>query len=100
MGARLNGKVAIVTGAAQGIGLAIARRFLQEGAKLALIDDQEGALLEAQQSLAAGSSACAFAVVSSGAAVDAVFDPIVKAIGSPTILVNNAGIAISGGPRR
>ena len=39
---RLEGKVAIVTGGAQGLGLAIVRRFLQEGARVAVVDLKEG----------------------------------------------------------
>ncbi|HEY4897842.1 MAG TPA: SDR family oxidoreductase [Solirubrobacteraceae bacterium] len=44
MGARLEGKVAIVTGAAGGIGAAVARRFVNEGARVLLTDTREEAL--------------------------------------------------------
>jgi NAD(P)-dependent dehydrogenase (short-subunit alcohol dehydrogenase family) len=47
---RLSGKVAIVTGGAQGLGLAIARRFAQEGARIAVVDrNGEGAMVAAAE---------------------------------------------------
>ena len=49
--ARLTGKTALITGGTTGIGLATARRFLQEGARLAITGHNEGTLAEARQTL-------------------------------------------------
>lgn len=99
MGVRLKGKAAIVTGGAQGIGLAITMHFLREGARVAVIDRNSEALAEAERELGPSVELATFtADVSSGASVDAIFDALVAAIGAPNVLVNNAGTAISGGP--
>jgi NAD(P)-dependent dehydrogenase (short-subunit alcohol dehydrogenase family) len=87
---RLTDKVAIVTGATQGIGLACARRLLQEGARVMLVDIQaEGAA--AAQGL--GQQARFFAAdVSLKVDVDAMIAATVAEFGRIDILVNNAGV--------
>ena len=87
---RLNQKVAIVTGATQGIGLACARRLLQEGARVMLVDIQrEGA--ELVQEL--GAQARFFAAdVSLKVDVDAMIAATIAEFGRIDILVNNAGV--------
>jgi glucose 1-dehydrogenase len=86
----LDGKVAIVTGGARGIGLAIARRFVADGAKVVIGDiDQAG---EAQAH-ALGPD-CRFVATDVGQAADAnaLIAAASTAFGSIDVLVNNAGI--------
>jgi 3-oxoacyl-[acyl-carrier protein] reductase len=91
---RLEGRVALVTGAAQGFGLAIAERLAAEGAALALLDRQADRLEAATQTLeAAGVDALALtADVARAAAVRAAVDRATARFGRLDILVNSAGI--------
>jgi NAD(P)-dependent dehydrogenase (short-subunit alcohol dehydrogenase family) len=87
---RLDQQVAIVTGATQGIGLACARRLLQEGARVMLVDIQpEGAAVAASLG-----DAAAFFVADVGqkADVDAMTAATMARFGRIDILVNNAGV--------
>ncbi|HSM42140.1 MAG TPA: SDR family oxidoreductase [Afifellaceae bacterium] len=87
---RLEGKRAIVTGAASGFGLGIARRFAEEGARVAVVDiNGEGAKTVAQE---IGEAAIAVACdVSKRADIDATVDAAMEAFGGVDIVVNNAG---------
>ncbi|GAA1832831.1 3-oxoacyl-ACP reductase FabG [Pseudonocardia ailaonensis] len=87
-------RVAIVTGAARGIGAATALRLAQDGHKVAVIDLEESAAKGTVDAIvAAGGTAIAVgADVSDSAAVDAAVERVVAELGGPTILVNNAGI--------
>lgn len=92
--AQLDGKIAIVTGAARGIGQAIAVKLASEGADIALCDVEKDWLTETAGLIAAkGRRAECYAVdVGHGAAVQTAVDQIVETFGKIDILINNAGI--------
>ena len=94
--AQLDGKVAIITGAASGIGKEIAKRFAIEGAKVVIADLQSpSAEATAAEINRAGGIATGVAMdVSDEAAVDAAIATTVERFGGVDILVSNAGIQI------
>ena len=91
---RLEGKAAIVTGGAQGIGRATAIRLAEEGAKVVIGDLQEsGAQAVANEIIATGGQAHGMALdVRDRSQVQAVVDAAVARFGSLDILMNNAGV--------
>jgi 3-oxoacyl-[acyl-carrier protein] reductase len=91
---RLAGRVAIVTGAARGIGRGVATAFAREGAALALVDRDDHALHEAREECAGhGNRVIAIvADVSDPQAVQAMVDQTLAELGGLHILVNNAGV--------
>ena len=90
MGNRLKDKVAIITGAAKGIGFATAQRFAQEGAKVMIADIGLEALKAAGLQIP-GSEAYVMNVTDR-ASIQAAVDQIMQRHGRIDILINNAGI--------
>jgi NAD(P)-dependent dehydrogenase (short-subunit alcohol dehydrogenase family) len=91
---RLKEKVAIVTGAARGIGEAMVLRFVAEGAKVTLCDIDEHTLKEVASKVNDMNGKCFMAVgdISQKAFVESVVADTVKNLGDLDILVNNAAI--------
>ncbi|EON24910.1 short-chain dehydrogenase/reductase SDR [Nocardioides sp. CF8] len=92
---RFDGRVAVITGAARGIGFGTAQRFASEGASVAIVDLDEAAAQEAAGRLELTDDALAIGVgcdVSDVAAAEAAIQAVVDELGGIHILVNNAGI--------
>ncbi|WP_216907819.1 3-oxoacyl-ACP reductase FabG [Nocardia noduli] len=85
----LEGRVAVVTGGAQGIGLAIAAAFVREGARVVVGDLNPGTARETLGSEVARAVRCD---VTSAADVSALLDTALTEFGSVDVMVNNAGI--------
>lgn len=94
----LKGKVAVVTGAASGIGRAMAQRFAREGMKLVLADIEDKPLAEAREALVRdGVEALAVTTdVSKLEQVEALARRTFEAFGTAHVLCNNAGVAAGG----
>jgi 3-oxoacyl-[acyl-carrier protein] reductase len=97
----LKGKSVIVTGAAGGIGLAICRKFVQQGASVAVVDLKQDAVDNAAELLRVEAAACQGCVprvlglavdVSDPAATVSMAQAVKEAFGSIDCLINNAGI--------
>ena len=96
---QLTGKVAVVTGAASGIGRALADRFAAEGMRIVLADVEEQALDTATEELrAAGAEAVGIPTdVSVAADLEHLRDVALRAFGTVHVVCNNAGVG-AGGP--
>lgn len=97
---RLARRVALVSGAANGIGLAITARFVAEGACVTMLD-RDGERLQAaaaalRQRHGGDAIATVVADLRDEAAIDAAYDAAALAFGGVDLLVNNAGLSISG----
>src|SRR5262245_59747681 len=92
---RLKGRVCIVTGAAQGIGLATARRFLEEGATVALCDLRRDSVDSAVEWLSDLGTVEGYAVdVTKRDQIDSMVSEVRAKYGGVDVLVNNAGITL------
>src|ERR1039458_1537641 len=94
----LTGRVAVITGAASGIGLAMANAFAAEGMSVVLADVDEAGLNDVSKRLNDnGTRAIAVPTdVREAAAVDALRDAAVSAFGAAHVICNNAGIGVGG----
>jgi 3-oxoacyl-[acyl-carrier protein] reductase len=88
---RFDGRVAVITGAARGIGNGCAQRFADEGARVAVLDLDQAAASEAAGRLGDGHAGIA-CDVRDAAGVDAAVERVVSELGGIHILVNNAGV--------
>jgi NAD(P)-dependent dehydrogenase (short-subunit alcohol dehydrogenase family) len=89
---RLDGKVALITGGARGIGAAIAKRFVADGAKIVISDVQKDLLEGVAKSLKSGMVATCTGDVTNWDDVQKMVKETVKFGGKIDVLVNNAGI--------
>ena len=89
----LTGKRVLITGGAGGIGLATARRFLEEGSQVVLLDRDETACRRAEHELP-GVAGVLRADVSEPSAVAMAFERLHALLGGIDVLVNNAGISV------
>ncbi|MCH9610847.1 MAG: 3-oxoacyl-[acyl-carrier-protein] reductase FabG [Chlamydiales bacterium] len=94
----LKDKVAIVTGGTRGIGFAIAKRLIQEGADVALFGQNQARGEEAAEQLSKDGQRVKFYAVdvADGSAVDLAISKVSEELGPIDILVNNAGITRDG----
>jgi NAD(P)-dependent dehydrogenase (short-subunit alcohol dehydrogenase family) len=88
----LRGKKVLITGGARGIGAATAKRFLEEGAKVVVLDCDEEGLRRIEKSLPSLSGTIS-ADVSNAEALAHAFNKLDKLLGGLDVLINNAGIS-------
>ena len=92
----LNGRVVVLTGAAGGIGSAIARRLSADGARLVLVDRNTDGLTALAASLAPAPVTCRVVDLSQLDQLDALAQDITAEHGAVHVLINNAGLTVHG----
>ena len=90
---RLDGKVAIVTGGATGLGRAIALRYAQEGARVVIADRGDAEPVATEARAAGGAAVASRTDITDETAVKALVDLAIRDFGTVDILVNNAAVA-------
>ncbi len=90
---QLTGKTCVVTGAARGIGFALAEKLIAGGARVVLSDIDAGALREAVKRLPDGGAVCVVADVSKAADMQRLAEEAASAFGPIDVWINNAGLA-------
>ncbi|WGI22885.1 SDR family NAD(P)-dependent oxidoreductase [Amylibacter sp. IMCC11727] len=93
----ITGKTAFITGAASGIGLALAKRFTAAGANVMMADINADALAAAQKTVI-GTTATVVCDVADPTSVKSAADATLAAFGAVHIIVNNAGVSTAGKP--
>jgi 3-oxoacyl-[acyl-carrier protein] reductase len=88
---RFQDQVVIVTGASRGIGRELAEAFSREGAKVACVATTESGAQKTADAIGGGAKGYA-CDVSDSTAVEALIDAVISDLGTPSVLVNNAGI--------
>jgi NAD(P)-dependent dehydrogenase (short-subunit alcohol dehydrogenase family) len=89
----LKGKRLLITGGARGIGAATAERFMEEGARVVVLDRDDGALKDFER-VHPGLSGAISADVSDPGGVAQAFEAVERLLGGLDVLINNAGISI------
>src|SRR5262245_2811412 len=97
---KLDGRVALITGAGSGLGRAIAQRFAEEGARIVVNDLRLAAAQETLAHLKGGGHRALQADVADSGQVRAMFAEVERDLAALDILVNNAGIAGSADDRQ
>jgi meso-butanediol dehydrogenase/(S,S)-butanediol dehydrogenase/diacetyl reductase len=93
---RFDNKTVLITGAASGMGLAAAHRFLDEGARVVMLDINEASLMEAAAQFPQDRVLVQIGDTANKETAAAVINETVKRFGGLNILINNAGIASEG----
>ncbi|MEE4639631.1 MAG: SDR family oxidoreductase [Wenzhouxiangella sp.] len=93
---KLDDKIVAITGAARGLGAAMARQLAEQGARIALIDLQSDLLFKTAESLPGGGHHAVVASVCDEQQIEAAFAEIADRLGPVDVLINNAGITRDG----
>lgn len=90
----LQGKVAVVTGAAQGLGYAVAKAYIEQGMRVAIMDVKEDELVAVANEFGENALAIAADLSNAESTLDAI-NQVLTQLGTPRVLVHNAAILIN-----